>query len=173
MARSRRSIGRRKKRNFSCPAAHFRSEICRLATQASQQTAVMALARRMVRAAAATCTTALRHVATSAASLISSSSSASASQPSQPSQQPPLSSPSPPSPSPSSSSAGSSASSSFSLPGPLRERLWTVPNAITVTRLALTPVIGHTILQGEYATSLWMLAAAGASDWVSLRLIDL
>jgi hypothetical protein len=53
---------------------------------------------------------------------------------------------------------------------PRRERLTTVPNAITFTRLALTPVIGHHIVIGAYSESLWMLMAAGASDWVRARL---
>ncbi|GAA5855317.1 hypothetical protein JCM8547_009030 [Rhodosporidiobolus lusitaniae] len=77
--------------------------------------------------------------------------------PSQPPSSPPASPPSndPPFPSPS--------------PLPEKERRenpYTLPNAITLARIAATPVIGHYILQGELGIATGLLFVAGVSDLV-------
>ncbi|WP_324653966.1 CDP-alcohol phosphatidyltransferase family protein [Georgenia sp. H159] len=46
------------------------------------------------------------------------------------------------------------------------ERVWTVPNAISLLRLALIPVFAWLIVSGHDAAALIVLAVAGASDWV-------
>ena len=47
-----------------------------------------------------------------------------------------------------------------------RETIWTVPNLITLGRIASSPAISWFILQGEYKIALAGLAVAAASDWV-------
>lgn len=46
-----------------------------------------------------------------------------------------------------------------------RTRVWTVPNALSVLRMALGPVIAHSIFAGDFASALGMLGFAGALDW--------
>ncbi|KAF0726101.1 hypothetical protein AaE_009637 [Aphanomyces astaci] len=42
----------------------------------------------------------------------------------------------------------------------------TLPNAITMTRIACTPYLGHLIMQGEYKFAVGVLAVASVSDWL-------
>ncbi len=51
-------------------------------------------------------------------------------------------------------------------PGAQRENVYTVPNAITVARLAATPYIGYLILTGDTTPAFYWSLAAGASDVV-------
>ena len=48
-----------------------------------------------------------------------------------------------------------------------RENPYTIPNAITIARMAATPVIGHFVLQGELGKATALLFVAGFSDLVS------
>eukprot|EP00040_Diaphanoeca_grandis_P000357 m.15195 g.15195 ORF g.15195 m.15195 type:complete len:364 (-) comp10478_c0_seq1:72-1163(-) len=45
------------------------------------------------------------------------------------------------------------------------EKLLTIPNIITGARIAMTPFIAATIIDGSYETALWLLAIAGFSDF--------
>ncbi|GAA6043801.1 hypothetical protein JCM8097_007717 [Rhodosporidiobolus ruineniae] len=47
-----------------------------------------------------------------------------------------------------------------------RENIYTLPNALTVARIATTPFIGYYTLQGDWATATGLLFAAGVSDLV-------
>lgn len=55
-----------------------------------------------------------------------------------------------------------------SLPGPQpeRENVYTIPNAITAARLAMTPYLGHLILSERHGLALVLVAIAGISDVV-------
>ncbi|KAF0692304.1 Aste57867_16604 [Aphanomyces stellatus] len=46
------------------------------------------------------------------------------------------------------------------------QQILTVPNAITFTRIAFTPYLGHLILQGDHQLALGVLSVAAASDWL-------
>ncbi len=46
------------------------------------------------------------------------------------------------------------------------DRIWTVPNAISVARLVLVPVFAWLIVQGYDLAALGVLALAGFSDWL-------
>ncbi|BGP47777.1 hypothetical protein JCM10450v2_003642 [Rhodotorula kratochvilovae] len=48
----------------------------------------------------------------------------------------------------------------------LRENIYTIPNIITVARIAACPVIGYYILKGDLATATGLLFVAGVSDLV-------
>ncbi|GAA6000989.1 cardiolipin synthase [Rhodotorula paludigena] len=83
---------------------------------------------------------------------------------SDPSQRPdPLSGPAP-SPSPTSSTPSRK---------DLHENIYTIPNALTVARIAACPAIGYYILQGDLATATGLLFVAGVSDlvdgWIARR----
>ncbi|GAA6020908.1 hypothetical protein JCM10207_003184 [Rhodosporidiobolus poonsookiae] len=46
------------------------------------------------------------------------------------------------------------------------ENIYTIPNALTVARIAATPVIGYYVLQGNWAAATGLLFVAGVSDLV-------
>jgi len=46
------------------------------------------------------------------------------------------------------------------------DRIWTVPNAISIARLVLVPVFAWLIIQGHDLAALGVLAVAGFSDWL-------
>ncbi|MFC4555075.1 CDP-alcohol phosphatidyltransferase family protein [Georgenia faecalis] len=46
------------------------------------------------------------------------------------------------------------------------DRVWTIPNVISVLRLLLVPVFAWLILSGHDVAALVVLAVAGASDWL-------
>ncbi|SGZ17598.1 BQ5605_C020g09132 [Microbotryum silenes-dioicae] len=48
----------------------------------------------------------------------------------------------------------------------LYENIYTIPNALTLARIAATPVIGHFVLQGQFAQATALLFVAGVSDVV-------
>lgn len=48
----------------------------------------------------------------------------------------------------------------------LRENIYTVPNALTVSRIAMTPAIGYLIVTHQFEPSLALLAVAGLTDVV-------
>lgn len=47
-----------------------------------------------------------------------------------------------------------------------REYIYTLPNALTLSRILVTPVIGYYVLQGELGVATSLLFVAGASDMV-------
>ncbi|GJN89018.1 hypothetical protein Rhopal_001989-T1 [Rhodotorula paludigena] len=55
----------------------------------------------------------------------------------------------------------------------LHENIYTIPNALTVARIAACPAIGYYILQGDLATATGLLFVAGVSDlvdgWIARR----
>lgn len=49
---------------------------------------------------------------------------------------------------------------------PLRENIYTIPNLVTASRIFACPVLGWSILAGDFRTATLLLAYAGVSDWV-------
>lgn len=50
--------------------------------------------------------------------------------------------------------------------GVVSDRVWTVPNAISVVRLLMVPVFAVLIARGDDGWALVVLAVSGASDWL-------
>ena len=50
----------------------------------------------------------------------------------------------------------------------LRENIYTITNALTVSRILSCPVLGWAIVQGKFGLATGILVYAGVSDWVSL-----
>ncbi|KAF8314707.1 hypothetical protein DL93DRAFT_2112903 [Clavulina sp. PMI_390] len=48
----------------------------------------------------------------------------------------------------------------------VRENIYTIPNALTVSRILACPVLGYSIIQGDFALATGILAYAGITDWV-------
>ncbi|TFK71443.1 hypothetical protein BDN72DRAFT_837684 [Pluteus cervinus] len=48
----------------------------------------------------------------------------------------------------------------------LRENIYTIPNILTVSRILACPVLGWSILEGNFVLSTSLLAYAGITDWV-------
>ena len=48
----------------------------------------------------------------------------------------------------------------------IRENIYTIPNILTVSRIAATPVLGWAILEGNYELATGLLAYAGLTDLV-------
>ncbi|WAR19832.1 CRLS1-like protein [Mya arenaria] len=46
----------------------------------------------------------------------------------------------------------------------MKENIYTIPNAITVTRMAVTPVIGYLIIQQSFSWALGIFIVAAISD---------
>lgn len=66
---------------------------------------------------------------------------------------------------------GTSSTSRTAIPTPTRapssrETYWTVPNIITLSRIASSPLLAILILQGKYAYAVAGLAVAAGSDWL-------
>ncbi|KZS92825.1 hypothetical protein SISNIDRAFT_455449, partial [Sistotremastrum niveocremeum HHB9708] len=53
-----------------------------------------------------------------------------------------------------------------SKPPALRENIYTVPNVLTVSRILACPVLGWSILEGNFALATGILAYAGITDYV-------
>lgn len=66
---------------------------------------------------------------------------------------------SPPSTTPATSSSSSRAKE-------LRENIYTIPNALTVSRILACPVLGWSIVEGNFVMATSLLAYAGITDWV-------
>lgn len=49
----------------------------------------------------------------------------------------------------------------------LHENIYTIPNALTVSRIIACPFLGYFIVKGDFVNATWLLAYAGISDWVS------
>lgn len=49
----------------------------------------------------------------------------------------------------------------------IRENIYTLPNALTVSRILASPVLGYAIIQGDFVLATSLLAYAGITDWVS------
>lgn len=50
-----------------------------------------------------------------------------------------------------------------------RENIVTLPNMLTISRMALAPYIGYVIVDADYNYAITLLAAAGLTDWVSFN----
>lgn len=50
----------------------------------------------------------------------------------------------------------------------LKENIFTVPNGLTSLRIAMTPFLGHCILNGHHNLALYTFVLAGITDLVSL-----
>lgn len=48
----------------------------------------------------------------------------------------------------------------------LHENIYTIPNALTVSRIIACPFLGYFIVKGDFVNATWLLAYAGISDWV-------
>jgi cardiolipin synthase len=48
----------------------------------------------------------------------------------------------------------------------VRESPYTIPNALTLARLAACPFLGYCIIQGDFKLATGLLFASGLSDWV-------
>ncbi len=49
---------------------------------------------------------------------------------------------------------------------PVRENVYTIPNLVTASRILACPILGWSILEGDFRTATLLLAYAGISDWV-------
>lgn len=49
----------------------------------------------------------------------------------------------------------------------MRESPLTLPNAITIARIASCPILGYYIIQGQFGIATTILFFSGFSDWVS------
>ena len=52
----------------------------------------------------------------------------------------------------------------------LRENIYTLPNLLTISRIAACPVVGWSILEGNFTLATALLAYAGITDLVSSHL---
>jgi len=52
------------------------------------------------------------------------------------------------------------------LPNTVKENIYTIPNALTLSRIAACPFLGWCILDGKFATATGLLVYAGVTDWV-------
>ncbi|KAI9638209.1 CDP-alcohol phosphatidyltransferase-domain-containing protein, partial [Dioszegia hungarica] len=48
----------------------------------------------------------------------------------------------------------------------LRESPYTIPNALTIARLAACPFLGYSIVQGDFVWATSLLVVSGLSDWL-------
>lgn len=51
---------------------------------------------------------------------------------------------------------------------PVHEDIYTLPNALTLSRILACPVLGWSILEGNFTLATGLLAYAGITDWVSI-----
>lgn len=69
--------------------------------------------------------------------------------------------------------ASVAAAAASALPRALAERIWTVPNMLTFSRMALCPVIGWAVATHRPVTAVALLSVAGVSDlldgWIARR----
>ena len=54
-----------------------------------------------------------------------------------------------------------------------RENIYTLPNFLTMTRIAACPVLGWSIVNGDFVTATGLLAYSGITDWVRQATPDL
>ena len=52
-------------------------------------------------------------------------------------------------------------------PKTIKENIYTIPNALTLSRIAACPFLGWSILNGDFANATALLLYAGMTDWVS------
>lgn len=50
----------------------------------------------------------------------------------------------------------------------LHESPYTIPNALTLVRIAACPYLAYSIVQGNYELATGILVASGLTDWVRL-----
>lgn len=48
-----------------------------------------------------------------------------------------------------------------------RENIYTIPNLLTLSRIAACPFLGYFIVNGNFVAATGLLVYAGATDWVS------
>lgn len=48
----------------------------------------------------------------------------------------------------------------------IRENIYTIPNALSVSRILACPILGWAIVQGKFGLATGILVYAGVSDWV-------
>ena len=48
----------------------------------------------------------------------------------------------------------------------IRENIYTIPNALTISRILACPVLGWAIVKGDFVLATSLLAYAGVTDWV-------
>jgi cardiolipin synthase len=53
----------------------------------------------------------------------------------------------------------------------LHENIYTIPNALTVSRIIACPFLGYFIVKGDFVNATWLLAYAGISDWVRVTVL--
>ena len=52
----------------------------------------------------------------------------------------------------------------------IKENVWTIPNALCVIRIALTPVLAYCVVSSQFGIALSIFAVAGITDLVSIIL---
>ena len=50
---------------------------------------------------------------------------------------------------------------------PQQDNMYTIPNALSVARIAMSPAIVYTVVTGQNTAALTLFAAAGFTDFVS------
>ncbi|KZV88198.1 hypothetical protein EXIGLDRAFT_722897 [Exidia glandulosa HHB12029] len=48
----------------------------------------------------------------------------------------------------------------------IRENIYTIPNLLTASRIVACPILGYAVLHGDFTTATFILAYAGATDWI-------
>lgn len=46
-----------------------------------------------------------------------------------------------------------------------RENIFTIPNALCIGRIAMSPYLGYVIVQGDFSLAMGLMVAAGLTDW--------
>ena len=54
----------------------------------------------------------------------------------------------------------------------IRENIYTLPNILTVSRILSCPVLGWSIIDGNFKIATSLLVYAGITDWVSIFLVS-
>ena len=52
-----------------------------------------------------------------------------------------------------------------------KDKLWTIPNGLCLARIAASPIIFDLVLTNHHVAALFLVAAAGSTDLVSLFII--
>ncbi|KAH7106139.1 hypothetical protein BKA62DRAFT_633157 [Auriculariales sp. MPI-PUGE-AT-0066] len=71
-----------------------------------------------------------------------------------------------PSPTPPQKQANDSSEREQSPATTKRENIYTVPNLLTLSRIAACPILALSIVHGDFSTATFILAYAGATDWI-------
>ena len=49
-----------------------------------------------------------------------------------------------------------------------KDNIYTIPNALSLSRIVMSPVIAYTVLNGQHSVALALFSVAGITDFVSL-----